>query len=189
MHPAASLSFGLNAPAGIITLVFDLIVDQLQGGSALELSIRVHLSQIVQILGIVGVWYLIGWWLDLRNAGESKSKNNYPALITVTTRLLLLALGVFFLAVSLHWTVSSQVELISRALLQTWAFLLIAGPIWSFTGWILARHRSNDTTLLAPIRVWFSRRFSNIQLIAIGASVFLLLIVLGFLVNRFVTTS
>jgi hypothetical protein len=179
-HPAASLSFGLNAPATILTLLVNEFIDWFTRFLRPQWSGTLPTSELTLILSIIAIWYLIGRWLDLRMAAaNSHTKDPRLTVAGVIARLFLLVLGAFFLALSLHDVASSFVEIIARAMLQTWAVFLLVGPGMDFTRWLVTRYRQRNPTHSTAFDFRVLRPISNVQLLLMVISTFLALAALG----------
>jgi hypothetical protein len=138
----------------------------------------------VFFLLVVVSWYLIGRWLDFRVAGTHQKESTRPIVRTLRDlfRFLIVGLGLFFLAASFHLIPTTYVEIISRALLQTWAVLLIGVPCLGFLlrvrQWLGGANAMRD-----PVRVvsGAATRLSNLQCFLAALGIFAALTIAGFL--------
>jgi hypothetical protein len=131
--PAARfIALALNAPAAVFALSIYYAVD----GPDWISDTGFHLLYLVCILAF---WFLIGSWLDRRSSTTNEASSflvKHLAIGRLALRILMVAMGVFFVLLALHLNFPAQGEKISKALLLVWSLLLLLIPGVAFVRWL-----------------------------------------------------
>ena len=166
--PAIQISDGLDFPATIASLF---------------LKYDGILGWLFFMVCVAGCWYSIGSWLDDRASGDEDEELKLEGFLgwRRISQLVLLVFGLFALVFAHKFHVDDFVDVLERALIQTWGVALVAIPVLGFTHRYLQHRQYARTTETTGHR---SSRVSNIQLLIALLAVFVILLGLGILAGK-----
>jgi hypothetical protein len=132
---------------------------------------------------VIASWYLIGRWLDFRVTGTPQQKPTRPIgrILRDLFRFLIVGSGLFFLVLSFQLIPTTYTEIISRALLQTWAVLLIGVPCMGFLLRLRQWWGANALRDPGGAASGAATRLSNLQCFLVAVGIFAALSIAGFL--------
>ena len=113
---AIQISDGLDFPATIASLF---------------LKYHGTLGWLFFLVCVAGCWHSIGTWLDDRASGDEDEELKLEAFLSWRriSQLVLLVFGLFALVFAHKFRVYDFVDVLERALIQTWAVFLLAVPL------------------------------------------------------------
>ena len=132
--PSVPITMGLNPIAVLLSTLTSESLGRL--GAAHQPVLTPHLVAMAHFLFFVAAtWYLIGYWLDHRSVlRKAREVPGYVRPWIAGGQLAVLVFGLLILLFSLHVHTLHFVEVIERALLQTWAAFLIGVPFLGLMG-------------------------------------------------------